>query len=245
MARLAGQLAVITGAGGVIGGAISKLFAREGARLLLHDLHKSSLERLLEELKEYQTWVQVVSGDIAREESVRELFAAIHEPVDILVNNAGITRSSPLEEILLEEWEQVIDVNLKGVFLCSREVIGVMKERGSGKIINISSICGQTGRPVGVDYASSKAGLLGFTRNLAFQVAPFGINVNAVAPGPIITNLFDQLSPAVVKAIMASVPFKRQGTPEDVAHAVLFLASSESNWITGETLAVNGGAFIG
>lgn len=245
MARLAGKLAVITGAGGGFGRAIARVFIREGAGLVLHDIHRPSLEKLSAEFGEYSQSVQLVQGDIACAAAVKKLFASITDPVAILVNNAGITRSLPLEKIAPADWDQVLEVNLKGAFLCSKEVIEQMKRRGSGKIINISSISGQTGRPVGVDYASSKAGLLGFTRNLAFQVAPLGINVNAVAPGPIITSLVKQLSPAVLKAIMESVPFKRQGTPEDVANAVLFLASSESDWITGETIAVNGGAFMG
>ena len=139
-----------------------------------------------------------------------------------------------------------LNINLTGMFLCCKHIIGHMIDNEYGKIVNVASICAQTARLVGVDYSASKSGVVGLTRTLALQVAKFGINVNAIAPGPIITPIFEKnFEPEVVEKLKATIAYKRQGTPKDIANLMLFLSSEESEWITGEVIAINGGAFIG
>jgi len=162
-----------------------------------------------------------------------------------LVNNAGITQALPIQKVSVEDWQKGIDVNLKSAFLFCKTIIDNMIERNYGKIINISSIAGQTGRPVSVEYAASKAGIIGLTRNLAYQVAGDGINVNAIAPGPIVTPMLEKsFSKEISEKLKSTIPFRRQGRAEDIANAVLFLSSDEGGWITGQVIAVNGGAFM-
>ena len=166
--------------------------------------------------------------------------------VDILVNNAGITQSLPIQRVSIEDWQRGIDVNLKSAFLFRKMIIDNMIERNYGKIINIASIAGQTGRPVSVEYTSSKADIIGLTRNLAYQVAGAGINVNAIAPGPLVTPMLKKsFSKEISEKLKYIIPFRWQGKAEDITNAVLFLSSNEADWITGQVIAVNGGAFMG
>ncbi len=187
--------------------------------------------------------------DVSEEESVKSAFSQALEQmhtVDILINCAGYGRSSRIQDLTLEQWRRLIDVNMTGTFLCCREIIPHMVERQCGKIVNLASICAQTGRMVAVDYAGSKSGIVGITRALALQVAADGINVNAIAPGPVVTPLFEKnYTTEQMNSLLSTVPFKRKGTPTDIANLLLFLSSDESGWITGEVIAINGGAFIG
>lgn len=187
--------------------------------------------------------------DVSEEESVKSAFSQALEQmhtVDILINCAGYGRSSRIQDLTLEQWRRLIDVNMTGTFLCCREIIPHMVERQCGKIVNLASICAQTGRMVAVDYAGSKSGIVGITRALALQVAADGINVNAIAPGPVVTPLFEKnYTTEQMNSLLSTIPFKRKGTPTDIANLLLFLSSGESGWITGEVIAINGGAFIG
>ncbi len=187
--------------------------------------------------------------DVSEEESVKSAFSQALEQmhtVDILINCAGYGRSSRIQDLTLEQWRRLLDVNMTGTFLCCREIIPHMVERQCGKIVNLASICAQTGRMVAVDYAGSKSGIVGITRALALQVAADGINVNAIAPGPVVTPLFEKnYTTEQMNSLLSTIPFKRKGTPTDIANLLLFLSSDESGWITGEVIAINGGAFIG
>lgn len=191
----------------------------------------------------------VMQVDVSEEESVKSAFSQALEQmhtVDILINCAGYGRSSRIQDLTLEQWRRLIDVNMTGTFLCCREIIPHMVERQCGKIVNLASICAQTGRMVAVDYAGSKSGIVGITRALALQVAADGINVNAIAPGPVVTPLFEKnYTIEQMNSLLSTIPFKRKGTPTDIANLLLFLSSDESGWITGEVIAINGGAFIG
>lgn len=191
----------------------------------------------------------VMQVDVSEEESVKSAFSQALEQmhtVDILINCAGYGRSSRIQDLTLEQWRRLIDVNMTGTFLCCREIIPHMVERQCGKIVNLASICAQTGRMVAVDYAGSKSGIVGITRALALQVAADGINVNAIAPGPVVTPLFEEnYTTEQMNSLLSTIPFKRKGTPTDIANLLLFLSSDESGWITGEVIAINGGAFIG
>jgi len=191
----------------------------------------------------------VMQVDVSEEESVKSAFSQALEQmhtVDILINCAGYGRSSRIQDLTLEQWRRLIDVNMTGTFLCCREIIPHMVERQCGKIVNLASICAQTGRMVAVDYAGSKSGIVGITRALALQVAADGINVNAIAPGPVVTPLFEKnYTTEQMNSLLSTIPFKRKGTPTDIANLLLFLSSDESGWITGEVIAINGGAFIG
>lgn len=247
--KLINKVAVLTGAGGGFGRSVASLFAEQGASLLLSDTNFEAVASLAKELESKKQEILPFRADISDESDVKAMFRAAKESfrkVDILVNIAGLARSAKIQDISLEKWNKLISVNLTGSFLCCREIIDHMIERQTGKIVNVASICAQTARSVGVDYSASKSGIVGLTRTLALQVAPYGINVNGIAPGPIITPLFEKdYPPEVVEALLASIPYKRQGSPNDIANLILFLSSDESSWITGEIVAINGGAFIG
>jgi 3-oxoacyl-[acyl-carrier protein] reductase len=247
--KLDNKIAVLTGAGGAFGEATASLFAKEGANLILTDYNLDAIKPLALELKSKGSNVVSLKVDVSNESDVIGMRKRVEEEfgkVDILVNIAGISRSADIQDISLEEWHKLIEINLTGSFLCCRELIDGMIEKKAGKIVNVASISAQTARPVAVDYSASKSGILGLTRTLALQVAPYGINVNAIAPGPVVTPLFEKNFPkGVVDKLLSTIPFRRKGTPEDIANLILFLSSSDSDWITGEVVAINGGAFIG
>lgn len=247
--ELPNRKAMITGACGGFGRELSLTFAREGADVALVDIRRKDLDNLAAEITALGRKAIPLFADITKENDVQEMVRKTVQTfgrIDILVNNAGVARSARIQDITLEEWNRLMDVNLTGTFLCCRAVIDYMLQQEYGKIVNIASISAQTGRMVGVDYSASKSGIVGITRTLALQVANKGINVNAVAPGPVVTPLFEKdFDPEVVEKLKASIPYKRQGTPKDVANLTLFLASDKAEWITGEVVAINGGAFMG
>ena len=241
MFDLTGKTALVTGATGGIGAAIARALHRQGATLGLSGTRVSVLDALAADLGER---AHVLPCDLADAAAVAALPGDAERAmggVDILVNNAGLTRDNLALRMKDEDWAQVIEVNLTSGFRLSRAVLrGMMKKRW-GRIIGITSIVGVTGNPGQANYAASKAGMIGMSKSLAQEVASRGITVNCVAPGFVATPMTDQLTDAQKEKLTAAVPAGRLGTPEDVAVAVLFLASDEAAYMTGQTLHVNGG----
>jgi len=243
--RLKDRVAIVTGAARGIGRAVAWIFVREGAKVVLVDLEKAGLEALQEEVRKRGGEALAVPCDVSKASEVKELIEKVlrtFSRIDILVNNAGIIRRGTIESVTEEDWDRVIAVNLKGPFICSKAVVDVMKRQGYGKIVNVSSIAGKMGDITSAPgYGPSKAGLDALTKTLARQLAPYGIHVNGVAPHAIETEMSAEWSPEKRKSIVEAIPLKRLGKPEDVAEAVLFLASDAAAFITGEILDVNGG----
>ena len=241
MFNLEGRKALVTGATGGIGGAVARTLHARGATLAISGTRREALEQLAAELGER---VYVTPADLGDTASVEALVPAAETALgglDILVNNAGVTRDNLLLRMKDDEWEKVIAVNLTAAFrLCRAAVKGMMRRR-SGRIVNIGSVVGSIGNPGQVNYASSKAGLVGMTKALAAEVASRGITVNCVAPGFIESPMTRDLGEAQRAALMGTIPMARLGQPEDVAAAVLYLAANESAYVTGHTLHVNGG----
>lgn len=241
-------LAIVTGAGKGIGKTISEKFFAEGSMLALWDIEFPLVKSLASSLDPTGQRVIAIRADVTSEAEVSKAVEEVVKKfghIDILVNNAGISRHKPIEEMSLESFEEVLKVNLTGTFLCCRAVAPIMKRQGRGKIINIASLGGRTGRPgVGVNYAASKAGVIGLTQTLARELGPSGIYVNAIAPGPILTEQTRQYPPEVFATWNIGRAIQKDGLPEDVADAAIFLASRRSDWITGVTLDVNGGILI-
>ena len=246
--RLRGRVAIITGAARGIGKAIALAFIREGAKVAIIDSDREGLEILKKDMGKENKEAMLIPCDITKSSEVNGMVDQVYKTlgrIDILVNNAGIIRRGTIDSVTEEDWDRVIEVNLKGTFNCCKAVVGIMKLQGYGKIINVSSIAGKMGDITSAPgYGSSKAGIDALTKTLARQLAPFGINVNAVSPHAIETEMSAQWSEERRKEIIASIPLGRLGKPEDVAEAVLFLASDEASFITGEILDVNGGALM-
>lgn len=245
---LVNRKAIVTGGGGTLGGAIACNFAKEGADVAIIDINLPAAEKKAREIEQLGRKALALPSDISKEADVKNMVKTTLETfgkIDILVNCAGISKSSDIQDLSLDDWNATISVNLTGTFLCCREVIDHMIANEYGKIINIASVSGLTGRKVGVEYSASKTGVLGITRTLALQVAKNGINVNAVAPALIVTPLHETWSQENLDKLLASCPFKRGGKPQDVADIVTFLASDKAGWITGEVVALTGGAFMG
>lgn len=246
--RLEGRVAIITGAVRGIGRAITLSFAREGAKVALIDTDGKELENLKKVIENRKREAVIHYCDISVRSEVERAVRKTRETfgrIDILVNNAGIIRRGSIETMTGEDWDRVIEVNLTGAFNCCKAVVAIMKHQGSGKIINISSIAGKMGDITSAPgYGSSKAGLDALTKTLARQLAQFGINVNGVSPHAIETEMSAQWSDERRKEIIASIPLARLGKPEEVAEAVLFLASDAASFITGEIIDVNGGALM-
>jgi 3-oxoacyl-[acyl-carrier protein] reductase len=246
--KLKDRVAIVTGGARGIGKAIALTFLREGAKVALVDVDKEKLEVLKNEIEKKKGKVIAIPCDITKSVEVKAMVNDVQKAfgrVDILVNNAGIIRRGTIETVTEEEWDRVIEVNLKGTFNCCKAVAGIMRQQRYGKIINVSSIAGKMGDITSAPgYGPSKAGVDALTKTLARQLAPYGINVNGVAPHAIETEMSAQWSEERRKEIIASIPLGRLGKPEDVANAVLFLASDEASFITGEILDVNGGALM-
>lgn len=241
-------VAIITGSGKGLGKAIAERFFLEGAWVALWDVDLGLVEKVKEALDPSGEKAMAVQVDITDEKEVEKAVSEIvkkFKRIDLLVNNAGISRHKPIEEMTLDIWDAVIKTNLTGVFLCSKAVTPVMKKQGRGKIINIASLGGRTGRPgVGVNYAASKSGVIGITQLLAKELGPSGIYVNAIAPGPILTEQTKQYPPEVFATWNVGRAIQKDGLPEDVADAAIFLASRRSDWVTGVTVDLNGGILI-
>ena len=241
MFDLSGKSALVTGASGGIGAEIAKVLHDAGATVGLSGTRVDPLEALAGELGERVHVLPCNLGDADAVEALPKQAAEAMGAVDILVNNAGITRDNLFMRMSLAEWDEVLNVNLRSAMILSKGVIrGMMKARW-GRIVNVSSIVGATGNPGQANYAASKAGLVGMSKSLAYEVASRGITVNAVAPGFITTAMTDKLTDDQKANILAQVPAGRMGEPREIAAAVLYLASDEAGYVTGATLHVNGG----
>ncbi len=240
-----GRNAVVTGGGRGIGRSIATVLAANGASVAVWDLNAANAEETVAQIREAGGKAIAVIGDAAETTAVKEAAARTRAelgPVTILVNNAGITKYSAFMDLTEENWDNIIQVNLKGPFLVTQAFVPDMLEAGWGRIVNISSSSAQTGGPAVAHYAASKGGVIGFTKALATEFVATGITVNNVPPGTVDTPLLregydpDQLA--------ASMPMKRVGRPEDIAYAVNYLASDEAGYVTGQTLSVNGGRYF-
>jgi len=242
-----GRSSIVTGASQGIGKAIALELAREGAEVILVDIQKEKLDEVADEISANKGRAAVFSADVSRmDEAVKVVEEVVKgsKKIDFLVNNAGITRDNLLMRMKEEEWDSVLNVNLKGVFNFSKAVIRNMINNRYGRIVNISSIVGLIGNAGQCNYSASKAGVIGFTKSLAREVASRGITVNAVAPGYIATPMTEGLPESVKQQFRDWIPVKRFGKPEEVTHAVKFLLSDEAAYITGQVINVNGGMFM-
>lgn len=242
------KVILITGGSRGIGRAISLTFAKEGAKVLINFRgNKEAAEKTMNEAIELGGEVYLYQADISKEDEVVNMFKDIltrFGRLDILVNNAGITRDNLLLRMKIEEWEEVLAINLRGVFLCTREAAKIMIKQRNGRIINISSIVGERGNIGQANYSSAKAGIIGFTKSIAKELAGRGITVNAIAPGFIETEMTANLSQELKDFYLRQIPLQRFGKPEEVAYVVKFLASDEASYITGVVINVDGGLAI-
>lgn len=246
--RLKDRVAIITGGARGIGKKISQTFLKEGASVYIFDVNEEEGARTVGELQPaYDGKVIFFKVDITDEKSVEQSIEKIIEAegrIDILVNNAGITRDNLILRMSLEDWKKVIDINLTGAFICSKHTVKYMVKNRSGKIINISSIVGVHGNAGQSNYSSSKAGIIGLTKTLARELAGRNILVNAIAPGYIDTEMTKKLSDKIKEKLMEQIPTGRLGSVDDVAKTALFLASDDSNYITGTVINLDGGMGI-
>lgn len=245
MGKLNGKTAIVTGASRGIGAEIAKHLAKEGARIVVnYSGSQSKAEEVVKEIEAAGGEAYAVQASVGDAESVTGMIAATLErfgTIDILVNNAGITRDNLLMRMKESEWDDVINTNLKGVFLCTKAVTRQMMKQRAGRIINIASIVGVSGNAGQANYVAAKAGVIGLTKTTAKELASRNINVNAIAPGFITTEMTDELPEEVKTQMLSQIPLAKLGNPADVAKAVLFFASDDSNYITGQTLHVDGG----
>jgi 3-oxoacyl-[acyl-carrier protein] reductase len=241
MFDLKGKKALVTGATGGLGEAIARTFHHQGAIVGLHGTRQEKLDELASELGER---VHLFPANLSDRDAVKALGEKVEadmEGLDILVNNAGITRDGLFVRMSDEDWDNVLEVNLTSVFRLTRELTYPMMRRKSGRIINITSIVGVTGNPGQANYCASKAGMIGFSKSLAQEIASRGVTVNCIAPGFIASAMTEKLNDKQKDAIMSAIPMRKMGHGSDIAAAAVFLASDEAGYITGQTVHVNGG----
>ncbi|MDP3064229.1 MAG: 3-oxoacyl-[acyl-carrier-protein] reductase [Chloroflexota bacterium] len=241
------QVALVTGGSRGIGRAISLRLARDGARIAIGDIREEEGKRTVAEVEALGVEALFVSLDVTQQESAAAAAKQVVERwgrLDILVNNAGITRDKLLLRMTPQDWDAVLNVNLKGAYLCSQAVLQPMLKRRRGRIVSIASVVGIAGNAGQTNYSASKAGIIGFTKSLAREVASRSITVNAVAPGFINTEMVQTLSQEIQKQVLERIPLARFGTPEDVAGVVAFLCSEEASYITGHVINVDGGLIM-
>lgn len=242
-----GQTAIITGAGRGIGKAIGEAFAGLGVNVVIVDVNLDMAREAAADLEKLGIRSIGLKADVSRSAEVSSLFEAAQKEfgkVEILVNNAGITRDGLVIRMKEEDWDSVMNINLKGTFLCSREAVKIMSKQRYGRIINIASVVAFMGNPGQANYSASKAGIVGLTKTLAKEYAGRALTVNAVAPGFITTAMTDVLAENVKQDMMRSIPMGRFGTVHDVANAVLFFSSPDSGYVTGQVIHVNGGMYV-
>ncbi|GIN61494.1 3-oxoacyl-[acyl-carrier-protein] reductase FabG [Robertmurraya siralis] len=246
--KIEGKNALVTGASRGIGREIALELARQGANVAVNYAGSEKMANdVVDEIKSLGREAFAVQADVADGDAVSNMMKRVIEQfgsIDILVNNAGITRDNLLMRMKEEDWDAVIDTNLKGVFLCTKAVTRQMMKQRSGRIINISSIVGVGGNAGQANYVAAKAGVIGLTKTTAKELASRGITVNAVAPGFITTDMTDQLNEEMKAEMLKQIPLARLGEPQDIAKVVAFLASEESRYMTGQTLHVDGGMIM-
>lgn len=246
--RLKDKIAVLIGGASEIAAATGRMFLDEGASLVLVDVSREGLDRVSAQYESAAERVGTFVGDVRSYEQMQDAVAFALKAfgrVDIVVNCAGILIHKPIDVLTVQEWQDVMDINITGVFNACKAVVPSMKRERYGRIVNVSSVGGRTGRPgVGVNYAASKAGIVGLSRTLAKELAPWNITVNVVAPGPLNGRMFLGMAPELIRELEKNIPLGRVGEMDEIAYAILYLASDEASWTTGEVLDVNGGAFI-
>jgi 3-oxoacyl-[acyl-carrier protein] reductase len=244
MALLKDKVALITGGAQGIGEAIARKLASEGASIAIIDVNLEKAKATADDIKKIGVETEAYKADVSNTSEVQKVVDEIFEKfkrIDILVNNAGITRDTLMMRMTEQDWDLVININLKGAFNFTKAVTKIMAKQRSGSIINISSVVGLFGNAGQANYSASKAGLIGLTKSTAKEFAIRNVRANAIAPGFIKTAMTDKLSKEVIDKYLENIPLKTLGTPEDVANAVLFLASDLSSYITGEVIRVDGG----
>jgi 3-oxoacyl-[acyl-carrier protein] reductase len=245
---LSGKLAVVTGAARGLGKAIAEELAGRGAHVIVNDRTLEPAIKAAETIRERGGNASPIAFDVANSTQVEESFRRLlfdHETVHILVNNAGIGDFISFPDIDSDRWDRMINIHLKGSFNCCQAVLATMKAQRYGKIVNVSSVAGKRGDFGGnAHYTAAKAGIIGLTKSLARYAAPFGINVNSVAPGLVETDLTSEMSAEWKETTIARIPAGRLGQPEEIARATAFLVSEDASYIFGETLSVNGGSYM-
>ena len=245
--KLEGKVAIVTGAGREgkgIGRYVALALASEGADIVIADYVPEAAEAVAEEVRKAGRKAAAVQANVAipaDTESIAQRALEEFGSIDILVNNAGITRDALIPRMSEEDWDAVLDTNLKGTFNCTKAVTRAMLKQRSGKIVNVASVMGLIGNPGQANYSASKGGIIALTKTTAKELGSRGINVNAVAPGFIQTAMTDELSESVRESIAKQIPLNRLGTPEDVARLILFLCTEDSSYITGQVITVDGG----
>lgn len=242
------KVALITGGTRGIGRAIALKLSEEGYNIAISYINNNKkAQEVVDEIEKNNVKALAIKADVSKEEEVNNMMKVINKElgnIDVLVNNAGITRDNLLIRMKTEDWDQVIDTNLRGVFLCTKAVARGMMKKRYGKIVNIASIVGISGNTGQGNYSASKAGVIGFTRSIAKELGSRGINVNAVAPGFIETDMTQVLEDNIKDEMLKSIPLNRAGKPEDVANLVVFLCSEKADYITGQVIHVDGGMLI-
>jgi acetoacetyl-CoA reductase len=247
MDNLNKRIVLVTGATGGLGTAMCKKLYQDGYRVVGNYHTKEKAEKWMDKMKQEGFDIQLFYGDVSDFESTGKMIKEIEDkigPIDTLVNNAGITRDGRLINMKLEDWHAVINTNLNSVFNCTKQVIQGMIDRNFGRVINISSVNGQRGQFGQTNYSAAKAGMHGFTKSLAMEVAKYGVTVNTISPGYIGTDMVMAVPEKVLNQIVAQVPMGRLGGTQEVAHLVSFLASEETSFITGANYSINGGQHV-
>ncbi|MEC4676534.1 MAG: 3-oxoacyl-[acyl-carrier-protein] reductase [Nitrospirota bacterium] len=242
-----GQTVMVTGGAQGIGKAIAESFAGKGANLVIADISLGAAEATAGEIAAQGVKARALKLDVSKSEEIQSAFREIIKEfgkLDVLVNNAGITRDSLILRMKEEDWDTVISVNLKGVFLCTKEAVKIMVKQRYGRIVSIASVVAFMGNPGQANYSASKAGIIGLTKTTAREYAARGITVNAVAPGFIATAMTDELNENIKQEMLKSIPAGKFGSVDDVANAVVFLTSPEAGYITGQVIHVNGGMYM-